>query len=70
MDESWRKGPVKLRYTGETTRPYIAVCERCGCDVDYEPRRSMAGVVSGTTRVSNLGRVAVDPGGSSSLFHP
>lgn len=64
-DESWKKGPVKLRYTGRTDQPYVAVCERCGCDVDYSPRMS-----SSANKINVLGRTAVDPGGVAQLFQP
>jgi hypothetical protein len=62
-DEAWKKGPVKLRYTGRGDLPYVAVCERCGGDVDYQPRRS---VESG---ISKVGRLA-SPHGPSGSFHP
>ena len=65
-DGSWKRGPVKLRYTGNAQEPYVAVCERCGSDVDYAPRKSPAA----TNRVSLLGRLAVEPSGSAGLFHP
>ena len=64
-DESWKKGPVKLRYTGESQRPYVAVCERCGCDVDYQPRPSAP-----ANRVSLLGKLAVGQNSPAGLFHP
>lgn len=64
-DESWKKGPVKLRYTGRSAEPYVAVCERCGCDVDYQPRASSA-----TSRVSVLGRLAQGGAAPTGLFHP
>jgi hypothetical protein len=63
-DESWRKGPVKLRYTGQAQQPYVAVCERCGSDVDYQPRPSSA------NRISVLGRLAVGQSNGAGLFHP
>ncbi len=65
-DESWKKGPVKLRYTGQAQHPYVAVCERCGCDVDYQPRPSS----QGAGRMSVLGRLAVGPTNPSGLFQP
>jgi hypothetical protein len=65
-DESWKKGPLKLRYTGQGEKPYVAVCERCGCDVDYSPRMSAAS----SSRVSMLGRLAVGTGGERGLFQP
>ena len=63
-DESWKKGPVKLRYTGRSDEPYVAVCERCGCDVDYKPRASSA-----QNRMS-VSRLATGSGGPAGLFHP
>lgn len=62
-DDTWKNAPVRFRATGDPKRPYIAVCECCGCDVDYTSGRNPA-----TDRVSMLGRIS--QGGMARLFEP